>query len=243
MNKNTLKVMGLVLAIALPLFFFLMFKPISKIPRPRSPHKLFPVGVDKYKDPKGNDVIDTVFHVIPSMQFTTQDGEMMDLDSLYGNVYILDFFFTTCPGICPVLTKQMARVQNAFIKDKNFKLVSVSVDPVKDSVLALRAYAKDHGAVSSKWYFLTAPKSEIFKLASEGFFLIAKDNPGGKEAVIHSEKLTLVDAEGHIRGYYNGTDSLSVNKMMGDIVLVLREYEKNFSFRKNPKERGNLFSK
>jgi protein SCO1/2 len=81
-------------------------------------------------------------------------------------------------------------------------------------------------------------------LASEGFFLVAKDNPkGGKEAFIHSEKLTLVDAEGHIRGYYNGTDSLSVNKMMGDIVLVLREYEKNFSFRKNPKERGSLIFK
>jgi protein SCO1/2 len=243
MNKSTLKVIGLVLTIALPLFFYLMFKPITKIPRPRSPHKMFPLGVDKYKDAKGKEVIDTLFHVIPSMQFTTQDGEKMDLDSLYGNVYVLDFFFATCPGICPVLTKQMVRVQNAFIKDKNFKLVSVSVDPVRDSVLALREYAKNYGAVANKWYFLTAPKSNVFKLASEGFFLVAKENPKGEEAFIHSEKLTLVDAEGHIRGYYNGTDSLSVNKMMGDIVLVLREYEKNFSFRKNPKERGSLFSK
>jgi protein SCO1/2 len=82
------------------------------------------------------------------MQFTTQDGEKMDLDSLYGNVYVLDFFFATCPGICPVLTKQMVRVQNAFIKDKNFKLVSVSVDPVRDSVhWRYESMLKTHGAV------------------------------------------------------------------------------------------------
>src|SRR5690606_12928210 len=162
------------------------------------------------------------------------------LDSLAGTVYVADFFFASCPGICPVMTNQLKRVQTAFIKDQNFKILSFSVDPERDSIAALREYAKNNEAIPGKWFFLRAEKSDIFSLAKDGFFLIAKDNPGQAEAFLHSEKMTLVDAEGNIRGYYDGTDSTSVNKMMSDIVLVLRQYEKNYSFRKNPKERGKI---
>jgi len=243
MNREVLKIVAIVLVIALPAFFFLLFRPLSKIPRPKSPPKMFALGVEESTDAKGNKKTDSVYHTIPNRRFTTQDGEELELDSLYGNVYVVDFFFATCPGICPVMTKQLKRVQNAFIKDKNFKIVSISVDPEKDSIAALREYANNYNAIPGKWLFLNAPKPDVYSLAKEGFFLVAKENPAGAEAFLHSEKLTLVDAEGSIRGYYNGTDSASVNKMMADIVLVLRDYEKNFSFRKNPKERGSVFTK
>jgi len=243
MNKETLKILAIVLVIAIPIFFFLMFKPLSKIPRPRAPHKMYPIGAEEKVDAKGKKSIDSLYHTIPNRTFVTQDGEKFDLDSLFGNVYVVDFFFATCPGICPVMTKQLQRVQQSFIKDRNFKIVSISVDPEKDSVQALRKYASNYNAISGKWYFLNAPKPDVYSLAKEGFFLVAKENPNGAEAFLHSEKLTLVDAEGRIRGYYNGTDSSSVNKLMADVVLVLREYEKNFSFRKNPKERGSVLTK
>ena len=243
MNRETLKILAIVLVIAVPAFFFLLFRPLSKIPRPKSPSKMFALGIEETIDAKGNKKTDSVYHSIPNRKFITQDGEEFELDSLYGNVYVVDFFFATCPGICPVMTKQLQRVQNAFIKDRNFRIVSISVDPERDSIAALRNYANNYNAIPGKWLFLNAPKPEVYSLAKEGFFLLAKETKGGAEAFLHSEKLTLVDAEGNIRGYYNGTDSASVNKMMSDMVLILREYEKNYSFRKNPKERGSVFTK
>jgi len=243
MKPSSIKIGAFVLVIALPIFFFLLFKPLSKIPRPRTPHKLFPTGVAEQLDADGKKVIDSVYHEIPNVVFTSHEGERFELDSLRGQVYVADFFFATCPGICPVMTKQLERVQTAFIKDKNFKILSISVDPDRDTLPALREYARNHNAIPGKWYFLNAPKSDVFALARDGFFLVAKENPGEAESFLHSEKLTLVDADGNIRGYYNGVDSNSVNKMMGDVVLVLRDLERNYSFRKDPKKRGNILTK
>jgi protein SCO1/2 len=88
--------------------------------------------------------MDSFYHTIPNRIFRTQDGEQFELDSLFGNIYVADFFFATCPGICPVMTKQLQRVQQSFIKDKNFKIVSISVDPDRDSIQSLRNYANNY---------------------------------------------------------------------------------------------------
>ena len=241
MKSDKLRVFAILLVIGAPVFFFLVFRPLSKIPRPPAPPHLYPLGADSNYNAKKELQIDSVYHQIPNAVFETQSGERFELDSLRGNVYVADFFFATCPGICPVMTKQLQRVQNAFIKDRNFRIVSFTVDPEKDSLPAIRAYAQNHNAIAGRWHFLRAPKEITYKIASEGFFLVAKeDEDGGAEAFMHSEKLTLVDYNGVIRGYYNGVDSLRVNKLMQDIVLVLRETEKNYSFRKNPKKRGGL---
>ena len=96
---------------------------------------------------------------------------------------------------------------------------------------ALRAYADKHNAIPGKWFFLRGPKENVFKLARDGFFVTAKDDEdGGEEAFIHSEKLVLVDWDGNIRGYYSGIDSMRVNKLMGDIVLLLRERKQDRAF-------------
>jgi protein SCO1/2 len=128
-------------------------------------------------------------------------------------------------------------VQQAFSKETNFKIVSFSVDPAKDSILALRRYAAMHNAIPGKWYFLRGSKQQVFDLANKGFSITAKDDEdGGPEAFIHSEKLVLVDQSGNVRGYYSGVDSTRVNQLMGDIVLLMRDTEDGFSFDKKTKK-------
>ena len=241
MSKENLRIFGLIIIIGAPVFFFLLFRPLSKIPRPPAPPHYFPQGVSVTKNDAGETETDSIYQTIENLTFTTQTGEPLATDSLRDNVYVADFFFATCPGICPKMTKQLERVQNAFIKDKNFRILSFTVDPRRDSIPVLREYAKNHNAIGGRWLFLRADKDTIYRLANKSFHLVAKeDEDGGPEAFLHSDKLTLIDYNGVIRGYYNGVDSASVNKLMADIVLVLRETEKNYSFRKNPKKRGGL---
>jgi protein SCO1 len=241
MSKDKLRIFALLLVIGAPVFFFLVFKPLSKIPRPRAPQHFYPQGVKATKLDDGTTQIDSVYQTIDTYTYTDQRGEIFTTDSLLGNVYVAEFFFASCPGICPVMATQLERIQKTFIKDANFRLASFTVDPARDSVPVLREYARNHHAIAGRWSFLLAPKETTYTMAKESFHLFAKeDEDGGPEAFVHSEKLTLVDQNGVIRGYYNGVDSSSVNKLMGDIVLVLRETESNYSFRKNPKKRGGL---
>jgi protein SCO1/2 len=225
------RVLALAAVIAVPAFFILLFRPLSKIPRPKSPRPMFAIGTTESGD--------TAFHKIPNLKLATQSGDSLELDSLGGMMYVVDFFFTTCPGVCPKMTTQMERIQKSFIKDEKVKLVSISVDEAKDSVPALKAYADLHNAVPGKWFFLRGSEQEVFDLAQKGFFVTAKDDDGPDDFV-HSEKFILVDWNGNIRGYYNGLDSSSVNKLMGDLVLLLRDTEKGYSFRKDPKKKSTI---
>jgi protein SCO1/2 len=239
MSKENLRIFGLLLVIGAPVFFFLVFKPLSKIPRPLAPPHYYPIGATSKVNDAHETEIDSIYQTVGNDTFTTQSGDPLVLDSLRGNIYVADFFFATCPGICPTLTRHLDTVQKYFIKDPNFRLVSFTVDPDRDSIPVLREYAKNHGSVTGRWFFCRAPKQKVYKLANESFHLIAKeDQDGGPEAFIHSEKLVLVDYNGVIRGYYNGVDSNSVNKLMQDIVLVLRETERTYSFRKDPNQEG-----
>ena len=236
MNEKYFKVLAIGVVLVMPVFFLLVFQPLGKIPRPKSPHKMFAVGAKESVNEKGEKVVDSIYKVIPDYKFQTQSGDSLELDSLHGNIYVADFFFATCPGICPKLSNSLERVQQAFSKETNFKIISFSVDPAKDSVLALRKYAAAHNAIPGKWYFLRGSKQDIFDLANKGFSITAKDDEdGGPEAFIHSEKLVLVDQNGNIRGYYSGVDSNRVNQLMGDIVLLLRDTEDGFSFDKKSK--------
>ena len=233
MNEKRLKIFALFIVLIMPVFFLLVFKPLGKIPRPKAPHKMFATGVKESTNGRGEKVFDSTFHVIPNYKFQTQSGDSLELDSLRGNIFVADFFFATCPGICPKLSNSLERVQEAFVRDQNFRIVSFSVDPDKDTIQALRGYADRHNAIPGKWYYLRGAKENIFKLAQDGFYITAKDDEdGGPEAFIHSEKLVLVDQDGNIRGYYSGIDSARVNQLMGDIVLLLRQTDDGYSFYK-----------
>jgi protein SCO1/2 len=164
-----------------------------------------------------------VYGEIPEFDLIDHHGEVINLDKFKGSVWVADFFFTSCAGICPRMTEQMTRVQEAFKDDKKVKLASFTVDPKTDSVWVLSMYAKGWGAIDGKWFFITGEKKKIYDLARHGFKLPVEEGDGGPGDFIHSDRLVLVDGKGRIRGYYSGTDPDEVDKLIKDIKIILRE--------------------
>jgi len=152
------------------------------------------------------------FHLLNS------DGKTVSLKDLKGKVWVADFIFTTCGGICPTMTANMAQVHRSYALVDEVRLVSISVNPENDTPEVLKAYARKFKANTGRWLFLTGPLADIQKLAVGSFKLGKIDEP-----VFHSSYFTLVDREGRIRGYYDGTDKTRVAQLFKDIAVVLRE--------------------
>ncbi|GAB3202330.1 protein SCO1/2 [Pontibacter aydingkolensis] len=169
---------------------------------------------------------DTVFRKIPDFSLTSQTGETFTKSQDFkGDIYVVDFFFATCPGICKKMSSQLARVQEAYRENPNIKLVSITVNPEQDSAAVLQDYADQYNAETKKWYFLTGPREKIYTLASESFFLPVQQVPGQQD-FIHSEKFMLVDKEQRVRGIYDGTDYEDVDRLILEINVLLDEYSK-----------------
>lgn len=173
----------------------------------------------------GNLFPDTSYHKIPAFQFTDQFGRPFSNTALKGKIYVADFFFTSCKTICPAMSEQLARVQFKFKDDPEIKLLSFSVDPETDSVSVLADYAQKYNAKKDKWYFLTGDKNNIYNLARNGYFLAAIQNTNSKEEFVHSEQFVLIDPDSRIRGYYDGTDNLDVNRLLDEIIVLQWEYK------------------
>lgn len=152
---------------------------------------------------------------VPSFSFLNQDSIVVTDKDYLGKVYVLEFFFTTCPTICPVMTKNLVSLQNTFKNDKDFGVASFTINPRYDTPSVLKSYAKKYDIVDADWHLLTGDKDKIYSLAQEGFYIVAnetEDAPGGFE---HSGMFALVDKNGYIRSrqdehgnpliYYRGT--------------------------------------
>jgi len=166
---------------------------------------------------------DTVYKKIPSFVFLTQDSLPFSSEKLYGKTHVADFFFTSCPGICPILTSQMKRLQEMTKAYKDLQFVSFTVDPHRDIPARLKQYALSHRADLHNWVFLTGPMDSIYKVGIQGYYLgMQKDStqPGG---YMHSGRFVLVDKKGLIRGYYDGTNAEEVNRLARDIKILMRE--------------------
>ncbi|MCY7353312.1 MAG: SCO family protein [Cytophagaceae bacterium] len=176
---------------------------------------------------------DTIFHTIPSFSLTDEQSKTVTEKAIRGKIHVADFFFTRCETVCPKLSSQLSRVQEIFIDNPDVRLVSYTVDPDHDTPDVLRRYAKEYDAEPGKWYFLTGQKQEIYDLAQKGYFVAVQakgdgqDNPS--ETFTHSEKLVLVDKEGTIRGYYDGTDKVDVDRLILEIRVLLDIYSKHKS--------------
>ncbi|WP_114783374.1 SCO family protein [Botryobacter ruber] len=169
---------------------------------------------------------DTVWHQVPPFSLTSQQGKTISQTDLAGDIYVANFFFASCPGICPKMTSQLTRVQEKFREEPNVKLVSFTVDPERDSVSVLQEYASMYNADPAKWYFLTGDRDEIYTLAQKGFYLPVQQ-VAGQQDFIHSEKFMLVDREHHVRGIYNGLDPEDVDRLIVEINVLLDEYSKS----------------
>jgi protein SCO1 len=166
-------------------------------------------------------------HTIQEFSFTDQTGKTYGSKDLKGKIYVAEYFFTTCGTICPKMNLEMMRVQKAYQGNDQFKILSFTVDPETDSVAQMAQYAEGHGANSKQWHFLTGEKTDLYKLARRSFFVLkpaAAVNQGDVGSdFIHTNYFVLVDTQKRIRGYYDGTDSKEVDKLIGDIQKLLEE--------------------
>ena len=171
----------------------------------------------------GEDSEESVSHIIPAFSLTDQRGLTITADSIKGKIVVADFFFTTCRSICPLMSTQMKRVYQQYINDTSVCFVSHTVDPEFDTPQVLANYAKGKNAEVGKWYFLTGDKKQLYELARNGYYVSATKGDGGPDDFVHTQNFALVDKTMHIRGYYDGTDSTAINKLIGDIKILQEE--------------------
>ncbi len=166
---------------------------------------------------------DTVYHTIKDFSLLNQYKEMISQQTIQNKIYAADFFFATCQSICPVMTSQLARVQQAEKDNPDFLILSHTVNPMHDTAEVLMEYAGKYGALKNKWHFLTGDKKAIYNLAKEDYLVNALQDDGTPEGFIHSEAVLLIDKQRRIRGIYDGTDSLQMNKLIKDISILKTE--------------------
>lgn len=168
---------------------------------------------------------DTIYHTIPDFAFVNQDGALVTNKTFHDKIYVADFFFTSCPTICPIMKTQMLRVYEKFKDNDDILLLSHSIDPVYDSVPVLKVFSDRLGVDSRKWHFVTGDKDEIYEIGEKSYMVTAQedaDEPGG---YLHSGAFILVDKERRIRGFYDGTKELEVDRLIRDIPTLLKEYK------------------
>lgn len=162
-------------------------------------------------------------HYVPDFSATNQLNEQVGISTYEGKLKVVDFFFTSCPTICPVMSTEMTRVQNAYRNEEQVQILSFTVDPTYDSVAVLKAYADKYGANPNKWHFLTGEKEAFYSLIRCGFVLPVEDGDGSPDDFIHSPMFVLMDKENRIRGYYNGTQREEVDRLIMEINVLLSQ--------------------
>lgn len=167
---------------------------------------------------------DTPKHKIPPFSFVNQNGEIVTNSTFENKIYIADFFFTSCPGICPKLTKNMVDIQKTYINDRDIKLLSHTVMPWRDSVPLLKKYAIKNHVNDNKWHLVTGEKEKLYDIARTGYFADEDFVKTQDESnFIHTENFILVDKKGYIRGVYNGTLEIDVERLKRHIEILKQE--------------------
>ena len=204
--------------------FFLLFPVVLAISCSSPSEKTsetaeLPILGERYVD----DNQDTVYHSIADFAFVNQVGDTIRKEDMAGKIYVADFFFTSCPTICPVMKKEMLRVYEQFKGDPNFRILSHSIDPSHDTQAVLKDYAEKLGVPdAATWNFLTGDQEKIFEIGQTSYLTttMADDmEPGG---FLHSGAFLLVDQQGRIRGVYDGTKTDQVDRLLADIPKLLK---------------------
>jgi protein SCO1/2 len=175
---------------------------------------------------------DTLAHQVSSFSFVNQFGQTVNEKNFDGCIYVADFFFTTCQSICPKMSNSLLRVQKAFSNNPRIKILSHTVMPEEDNSEVLRVYANQFKARPGKWEFVTGSKKELYRMARDQYFVVEDKGNGDENDFIHTQMFVLVDRHKNIRGYYEGTDSLDVNRLIKEIKMVERENEYTKEFTK-----------
>lgn len=178
------------------------------------------------KQVNGAEVPDTIYHTIAGFRFLNQDSSWISNETFDGKVYVADFFFTSCPTICPIMKTQMIRVYEEFRNNPEVALLSHTIDPEHDSVAVLREFAERLGVDSNTWHFVTGNKDDIYELGETSYMVVAGEDESAPGGYIHSGAFLLVDKQRRIRGVYDGTVKEDVDQLINDIKLLLKEGNK-----------------
>lgn len=178
------------------------------------------LGAEMVFDEEGNQ--DTIYKQIDSFSFIDQDSNYVSEADVAGKIYVVDFFFTSCPTICPKMTKQMLRVYEEFEGNNKVEFISHSIDTRHDSVPVLKAYASKLGINSKQWHFVTGSREDIYNIA-EVYMVSAMEDESAPGGYIHSGAFILMDGQHRIRGYYDGILPEDVDQMMLDIETLLNK--------------------
>ncbi len=165
------------------------------------------------------------YHTIADFSLTNQNGETITQADYKDKIYIADFFFTTCPTICPIMTKNMVEIQKR-LKDDDVLLLSHSVTPKIDSVTQLKKYALEKGVDDRLWNLVTGDKKQIYDLARKSYMAVKTNGDGGPYDMIHTENFMLVDKKRQVRGFYDGTKMEDIEQLMEDLNILKKSYAK-----------------
>lgn len=172
----------------------------------------------------GKTVTDTVYHTIPDFAFVNQDSQQVTQETVAGKIYVTDFFFTTCPSICPKMKSQMLRVYEKYKDNPNVVLLSHTIDPAHDTVAVLKEYAEHLNVKTDKWHFVTGDRDSIYDMAMK-YFVGAQEDKGVKGGFSHSGHFMLIDQNRHIRGKYEGTEQADIDRLLTDMDVLLKEQQ------------------
>ncbi|MDQ6476738.1 SCO family protein [Dyadobacter sp. LHD-138] len=174
----------------------------------------------------GKDVVDTIYNQIPPFSFTNQYGDTVTEKIVEGKIYVTDFFFTSCPTICPVMKRQMTKVYNEFKGNPDVMILSHTIDPEHDTPKVLNTFAKDLGIEGDQWQFLTGPKENIYAIGQKSYLSAAQEDKTAEGGFLHSGAFILIDKDKYIRGMYDGTTEEGTQKLLKDMKILLEEYKK-----------------
>jgi len=163
------------------------------------------------------------YHTIADFSFTNQNGKTITQKDYEGKIYVADFFFTTCVTICPKMTTNLSEIQTAFANNPKVKLLSHTVFPETDSVPVLKAYAKKHNVDDSQWNLVTGEKKEIYAMARKSYLAVKMGKPEELYDMVHTENFVLVDAKKRVRGFYDGTSTEDIKRLIEDITFLSNE--------------------
>lgn len=163
------------------------------------------------------------YHKIADFSLVNQNGKIITQDDYKDKIYVADFFFTTCQTICPIMTTNMAEIQNEILNDDDVMLLSHSVTPKIDSVPQLKRYAIKKGVNDKKWNLVTGDKKQIYELARKSYLAVKTDGNGDEYDMIHTENFMLIDKKRQIRGFYDGTNKEDMTRLLNDIKILKNE--------------------
>ena len=171
----------------------------------------------------GKETEETVYPTIPDFSFTNQDKQTVTQADFKNKIYVADFFFVTCPTICPIMKKNMLTVYKEFKDNADVKILSHTIDPEHDNPDVLKQYAKDLGVTGTTWQFVTGDREKIYDIGQKHYMVSAMEDSSQAGGYIHSGAFVLIDKDSHIRGMYDGTTEEGTAKLKEDLKILLKE--------------------